>query len=82
MLGPAVPNLDEQRIAARRKAGKSHVVIYDGPTTPEAAGYRRREALGGAGFKKFGHPGKKTKQRFRAPPVPLYFGKLLLTVTI
>jgi hypothetical protein len=26
--------------------------------------------VGGAGFKNFGHPyGKKTKQRFRAPPV-------------
>ena len=63
--------MDERRIVARRKAGEWHVVIYDGPTPPEAAGYRRREVLGGAGFKNFGHPyGKKTKQRFRAPPVP------------
>ena len=38
VLGLAMPNLDERRIAARRKAGESHVVIYDGPTTPEAAG--------------------------------------------
>jgi hypothetical protein len=52
VLGPAVPNLDERRIVARRKAGQWHVVIYDGPTTPEYAGNRRREALvRRAGFK-------------------------------
>ena len=63
VLDLAMPNLDERRIVAWRKAGKWHVIIYDGPTTPEDAGNRRREAVGGAGFKNFGHPywEKKTK---------------------
>ncbi len=61
----------ERRRLARRKAGGSHAVVYDGRIPPECAGTCRCEALGGGWLQEFRASiwgGNKTKDN----SIPLY----------